>query len=91
VTTFADRGCRVVSATDPKGRILDFKTYITDHHTAFSLSGVAESNIWGPNLYSNNFSKPMSVERISFLLQVSASKELTGGIFSTIPSPLKTV
>jgi hypothetical protein len=24
VPTFADRGCRVVSATDPQGRILDF-------------------------------------------------------------------
>jgi hypothetical protein len=30
VPTFADRGCRVVSATDPYGRILDFLDRLFD-------------------------------------------------------------
>jgi hypothetical protein len=34
VPTFADKGCRVVSAADPYGRILDFRDWTTDRRAS---------------------------------------------------------
>jgi hypothetical protein len=48
VSTFADRGCRVVSATDPHGRILGF----LDRSRYFSIQ-VA------PQLYSRGLVEPV--------------------------------